>query len=122
MARVLYVFDVSKIKYCLHFFLTEVIKSMVENKVVIEPKVFKEFVAAGSVKSASIKAVERGLIVILRIGSTERVLGQYRGGPRYFQSFDGAAALLQQNGILIWDADTTNWKPRTAQRKQDKDE
>lgn len=85
---------------------------------VIEPKVFKEFVAAGSVKGASIHAVEQGLIVVIKIGTTERVVGQYRGGPRYFQSFDGAAALLQQNGILTWDADTTNWKPRTSLRKQ----
>ena len=85
---------------------------------VIEPKVFKEFVAAGSVKGASIHAVEQGLIVVIKIGTTERVVGQYRGGPRYFQSFDGAAALLQQNGILTWDADTTNWTPRTSLRKQ----
>lgn len=95
---------------------------MIETKSVIEPKVFKEFVAAGGVKGASIRAVELGLVVLLQIGSTERVLGQYRGGPRFFQSFDGAAALLQQNGILTWDADTTGWIPRTALRKQDKDE
>ena len=91
-------------------------------KNVIEPKVFKEFVDAGNVNSASIRAVERGLIVLVQIGSAERVLGQYRGGPRYFQSFDGAAALLQQNGIRSWDADTTGWVPRTALRKQDKDD
>jgi hypothetical protein len=91
---------------------------IVEKISIIEPKVFKEFVAAGSVKEASIHAVDQGLIVIIKIGMTERILGQYRGGARYFQSFDGAAALLKQNGILTWDANTTNWTPRTLLRKQ----
>ena len=89
-----------------------------ETRNVIEPKVFKEFVAAGNVKEAFIYAVEQGLVVIIKIGETERILGQYRGGPRFFQSFDGAAALLQQNGILTWSADTTDWTPRTSSRKQ----
>lgn len=87
---------------------------------VLEPKVFKEFIAAGSIKSASIRYIEQGLIILLKVGATERVLGQYRGGPRFFQSFDGAAALLHQNGISTWDADTTGWTPKTALRKQDK--
>lgn len=90
-------------------------------KRIVEPRVFKELIVAGSVKSATIRASEQGLIVVLRIGNNEvneRILGQYRGGPRYFQSFDGAAALLQHNGIVKWDADTSNWKPKTAIRKQ----
>ena len=93
---------------------------MIKNKSVIEPKVFKEFVAADSIKGASIRVFESSLIVILKIGSIERVLGQYRGGVRFFRSFDGAAALLQQNGILKWDADTTGWIPRTTRQKKDK--
>ena len=91
---------------------------MIETKNVVGPKVFKEFAAAGSITSASIKVVERGLIVLLKIGSSERVLGQYRGGARFFQSFDGAAALLQQNGITTWHADTEGWTPRTALKKK----
>lgn len=91
---------------------------MVDNvRTVIEPRVFKEFVAAGSVKSAFIHATEQGLVVIIKIGVTERILGQYRGGPRFFQSFDGAASLLQQNGIFTWSADTENWVPRTSIKK-----
>jgi hypothetical protein len=92
---------------------------MIETKDLIEPNVFKEFAAAGTLKGVFIRAVEQGLIILVRVGSTDRVLGQYRGGPRFFQSFDGAAALLQKNGILKWDADTTNWKPRTALQKGD---
>ena len=95
---------------------------MIETKSVIEPKVFKEFLAAGSIQSVSIRAVEAGLVVLLQIGSTERILGQSRGGIRFFQSFDGAAALLQQNGVMAWDADTTGWIPRTASRKNGKNE
>lgn len=94
------------------------INMMIETISVIEPKIFKEFVATGNVEKASIHAVEQGLIIIIKIGMTERIVGQYRGGPRYFQSFDGAAALLRQNGILTWNADTTNWIPRTSLRKQ----
>ena len=90
---------------------------MFETRSIIEPKVFKEFVAVGNIKHASIQVVDNRLVVVLRIGSTERVLGQHRGGARFFQSFDGAAALLRQNGILKWDADTTGWTPRTARKK-----
>jgi hypothetical protein len=93
------------------------IKLIIETGSVIEPKVFKEFAAAGSIKNASIRVVDHRLVVVLRIGSMERVLGQHRGGARFFQSFDGAAALLRQNGILKWDADTTGWTPRTARQK-----
>lgn len=90
---------------------------MSENMNIVEPKIFKEYVATGSIQSASIRHGEFGLFILLKIGSTERVLGQYRGGPRYFRSFDGAAALLQQNGIVSWEANTTGWIPRTTLRK-----
>ena len=89
----------------------------IEPKKIIDPKVFKEFVIAGGIENILIKAVDYGLIILMTIGSTERILGQYRGGPRLFQSFDGAAALLQQNGITNWSADTTNWVPKTTQKK-----
>lgn len=94
----------------------------IDTKKIVDPKVFKEFAAAGGVTNALIKAVDNGLIVVLMIGATERILGQYRGGARIFQSFDGAAALLQQNGIMAWNADTTDWIPRTALKKQNKSE
>jgi hypothetical protein len=94
---------------------------MIEAKGLIEPNVFKEFVAAGTLNGVSIRFVDQGLVILVRVGSTERVLGQYRGGPRFFQSFDGAAALLQKNGVLTWDADTTDWIPRTAPQKSDKE-
>ena len=40
--------------------------------------------------------------------------GQARGGVRYFQSFDGAASVLQGMGIVEFIARSANWVPRTA--------
>ena len=82
---------------------------------VVEPKVFKELVATGVVHGAAIRASEsgKGLLVILDVGEQQRALGQYRGGPRYFQSFDGAVSLLQQNGITQFSGDSAGWIPKT---------
>lgn len=92
----------------------------IESLNAIDPRVLKEFIAAGNVKSALIRAIKNRLIVVLKIGETERILGQYRGGIRFFRSFDGAVAVLQQNGILTWSADTTGWIPRTIRKKYTK--
>ncbi|GLR55212.1 ParC family partition-associated protein [Shinella yambaruensis] len=80
---------------------------------VVEPKVFRELVATGAIQSVSVRAVEQGLIVVVTIGDQQRVLGLHRGGARYFQSVDGAASVLQQNGITQFDADLVGWTPRT---------
>lgn len=83
---------------------------------VVEPKVFKELIAAGAVLGATVRAADggKGLIVVLDLGQQQRLLGQARGrGPRYFQSFDGAASTLHQNGVTKFNADTSGWTPRT---------
>ncbi|SWV26658.1 transposase [Klebsiella pneumoniae] len=46
-----------------------------------------------------------------------RILGQYRGGPRYFRTIDAAASLLIQHGIYRFEADVAGWKPKTLTRK-----
>ncbi|HQS01487.1 MULTISPECIES: ParC family partition-associated protein [Comamonadaceae] len=83
---------------------------------VVGPTAFRELLAAGSVQGATIRVAGQGLIVVLHIGPNDRVLGQFRGGPRFFRSFDGAAAALRQNGVMQWDADATGWIPRTLLR------
>lgn len=88
----------------------------VESMGVVGPTALKELMATGSVHGATIKAARHGLVVVLHIGQSDRVLGLFRGGVRYFRSFDGAAAALRQNGVLRWDADATGWTPRTLLR------
>jgi hypothetical protein len=88
-----------------------------ELKAVITPPVFKEIMLIGGVKSAAVRMADKGLVLILRIGGKDRILGQYRGGPCYFRLLDGAASVLIQNGIYQFEADVTGWLPRTLARK-----
>ena len=65
---------------------------------------------------ARVEQADKGLVILFNVGSgmNERVLGQARGGVRYFQSFDGAASVLQSMGIMEFIARSANWVPRTA--------
>jgi len=65
----------------------------------VAPKVLKELIAAGSVSAARVEPGDKGLLIVVRAGMYERVLGAARGGLRYFQSLDGAASVLQGYGI-----------------------
>ena len=87
---------------------------------VLPPAVFKEFANATphEIHGAAIRNTEQGLVVVLHIGNERRILGQYRGGVRFFRSFDGAAAVLRQHGVLQWTADATGWVPRTLTAKE----
>ncbi len=89
---------------------------MFENASEVAPRVLRELVAAGSVSSAQVKGADRGLVIVVKIAMTERVLGAARGGVRYFQSIDGAASVLQGYGIVKFEADTSNWVPKTLTR------
>jgi hypothetical protein len=79
----------------------------------VQPRLFRELVAAGSVSSAVVRSFDKGLLIVLQVGLNERVVGAARGGPRYFQSIDGAASVLQQAGVRTFSVDTTNWTPKT---------
>lgn len=83
---------------------------------VVAPKVLKELIAAGSVTSARVESSDKGLVIVVRAGMNERVLGAARGGLRYFQSLDGAASVLQGYGIMRFDVDTAHWVPKTMVR------
>ncbi|KIO48653.1 ParC family partition-associated protein [Nitrosospira sp. NpAV] len=83
---------------------------------VVEPKVLKELVAAGSVTSAHVESGDKGLVIVVRAGMNERVLGAARGGLRYFQSLDGAASVLQGYGIMRFHVDIAHWVPKTMVR------
>ncbi|BCT69527.1 ParC family partition-associated protein [Nitrosospira sp. NRS527] len=83
---------------------------------VIEPKVLKELIAAGSVTSARVESGDKGLVIVVRIGMNERVVGVARGGLRYFQSLDGAASVLQGYGIMQFTVDIAHWVPKTVVR------
>lgn len=83
---------------------------------VVTPKILKELIAAGSVTSARVEAGDKGLVIVVRAGMNERVLGAARGGLRYFQSLDGAASVLQSHGIMQFDVNTAHWVPKTMLR------
>ncbi|KIZ48471.1 partition protein [Pseudomonas oryzihabitans] len=87
-----------------------------DSSAVIDPASFKEVLAAGGVHSASIGKADKGLVVVLRIAKRDRILGQYRGGPRYFSSLDGAGSVLVQHGIFQWETRAQGWVPRTLAR------
>ena len=89
---------------------------MVETFQEVPAKVMREFVATGAVKDVRVEQADKGLVIVFNVGSgmNERVLGQARGGVRYFQSFDGAASVLQSMGIVEFIARSANWVPRTA--------
>lgn len=88
-----------------------------EAKDVINPTAFKEVLLIGGVKGAAVRRAEKGLVLVLRIGEENRILGQYRGGARYFRSVDGAASVLIQHGIYEFNADLTGWVPKTLAHK-----
>ena len=83
---------------------------------VVAPKVLKELIAAGSVSAARVEPGDKGLLIVVRAGMNERVLGAARGGLRYFQSLDGAASVLQCYGIMKFDVNTEHWVPKTMVR------
>ncbi|ATS91160.1 partition protein [Xanthomonas phaseoli pv. phaseoli] len=87
-----------------------------DSDAVIDPVSFKEVLAAGGVNAATIGKADKGLVVVLRIAKKDRILGQYRGGPRYFSSLDGAGSVLVQHGIYQWETDAEGWVPRTLAR------
>jgi len=86
------------------------------NKNILTPKVFKELAEARSIRNVSIYSAEQGLIIVARVGLSDKILGKDRGGIRYFKSFDGAAAILQKYGINEWEANSENWVPRTTKK------
>jgi hypothetical protein len=85
---------------------------------VVAPKILKELIAAGSVSAARVEPGDKGLLIVVRAGMNERVLGAARGGLRYFQSLDGAASVLQEPsyGIMKFDVNTEHWVPKTMVR------
>ncbi len=83
---------------------------------VFEPKVLKELIAAGSVTSAHVESGDKGLVIVVRVGMNERVVGVARGGLRYFQSLDGVASVLQGYGIMRFTVDIAHWVPKTVVR------
>ncbi|HHL0209585.1 TPA: ParC family partition-associated protein [Klebsiella quasipneumoniae subsp. similipneumoniae] len=88
-----------------------------ESVPIVAPPIFRELAAAGAIQGACIRTVsdDAGLVIVLRIAGQNRVLGVQRAlRPRYFQSLDGAASILQQAGIKEWAAKIEEgWTPRT---------
>ena len=91
---------------------------MAGNSSEVAPRVLRELAAAGSVSSALVKAGDRGLVIVLRVGMNERTLGAARGGVRYFQSIDGAASVLQGYNIVQFEVDTSHWIPKAVARSK----
>ena len=78
-------------------------------------KLMKAFAERGAVANVRVQQADKGLVIVFNAGGgmDECVLGQARGGVRYFQSFDGAASTLQQRGIMDFIARSQTWVPRT---------
>ena len=78
-------------------------------------KLMKAFAERGAVANVRVQQADKGLVIVFNAGGgmDECVLGQARGGVRYFQFFDGAASTLQQMGIMEFIARSQNWVPRT---------
>ncbi|CEE15852.1 MULTISPECIES: ParC family partition-associated protein [Xanthomonas] len=92
-----------------------------ESVPIVSPPIFRELAGAGAVQGACIRSVddEKGLVIVLRVANQNRVLGVQRAlRPRFFQSVDGAASILQQAGITEWAAKIDNWTPRTLKYQQ----
>lgn len=85
---------------------------------IVGPLSFKELLAAGSVQDTVILAGDKGLVIALKVGGKDFVLGRQRGGPRYFYSVDGAASVLIQHGITGFYVDTIGWLPRTLTKNK----
>ena len=83
---------------------------------VVAPKVLKELIAAGSVSAARVEPGDKGLLIVVRAGMNERVLGAARGGLRYFQSLDGAASVLQSYWLMKFDVNTEHLLLKTMVR------
>ena len=88
-----------------------------EPKDVVNPLAFKEFLASGGVEKVTIRMAHEGIILVFRIVGSDRILGQHRGGPRYFKTFDGAISSLVQYGIHQFEADVTGWLPRMMKER-----
>jgi len=84
---------------------------------VLGPTALKEFLASESVESVTVMAFNNDLIAVLNIASKSYVVGRSRGGPRLFKTIDGAAATLKQYGISSFEAELSDWTPKTVQRK-----
>ncbi|MOA36930.1 ParC family partition-associated protein [Geopseudomonas aromaticivorans] len=84
---------------------------------VADPRAIKTLLAAGAISGVFVKSSERGLFVVFRLAAGDSVLGAHRGGPRYFQSFDGVASVLKQHGISEFSVDTAGWTPKTLAKK-----
>lgn len=86
---------------------------------VLGPTAFKEFLASESVENVTVIPCDNDLIAVIKIASKSYVLGRSRGGPRLFKTIDGAAATLKQYGINSFEAELSDWIPKTIQRKND---
>lgn len=84
---------------------------------VLGPTALKEFLASESVESVTVISFNNDLIAVLNIASKSYVVGRSRGGPRLFKTIDGAAATLKQYGISSFEAELSDWIPKTLQRK-----
>ncbi len=72
---------------------------------------FKELVDAGSVSSVTVRGTGDGLVVVAMVGMQERVLSRQQGGPRFFNTVDGAVSVLWKAGVRQFSVDTSNWSP-----------
>lgn len=90
---------------------------MTQDQDVADPRAIKTLLATGAISGVFVRASEKGLLVFFSLAGGESVLGAHRGGPRFFQSFDGVASVLRQHGISKFSVDTTGWTPKTLAKK-----
>lgn len=89
---------------------------MFTNSSLIEPKILRALIAAGSINAVRVEPVPGGLAIVFQVGMVDQTLGVARGGMRVFQSLDGVASVLQSYGIEEFTVSTHNWVPKTMAR------
>jgi hypothetical protein len=77
----------------------------------IKESILRELVGANSVKSVCAVGRFGSFAVIVRYGSTEKILTNTRGDTRLFASLNTAADFLRRLGVERFEVDVTNFSP-----------
>lgn len=84
---------------------------------VIGPVAVRDLSKNDAVTSARVESDGKGLIVVVRIGANERILGTSKWGVRYFKTFNAAISLLRRCGVTRCEVNSENWTAWASARK-----
>jgi len=70
---------------------------------------FRELLLAGAINSVAAIGREGGFVVVIRYGSSERLLASMRGGARVFPNLTTLATFLRKLGATVFTVDTDGY-------------